>query len=71
VSDSGEARRSHAEVVKLARLLERAPEQLEYLERIPPADLRALREQITDGLFSAQEAHSRGSRPRAGCYRSA
>jgi hypothetical protein len=54
MSHSGEARRSHAEVVKLARLLDRAPEQLEHLERIPLADLRALREQITDVLFSAQ-----------------
>jgi hypothetical protein len=42
-----------AEIIKLARLLGREPEGLEYLEQVPAADLRALREQITDALFSA------------------
>jgi hypothetical protein len=49
-----EALRSHAEVVKLARLLGRSPEQLEYLEQVPLGDLSALREQVTGVLFDAQ-----------------
>jgi hypothetical protein len=44
-----------AEVVKLARLLQREPEQLAYLERLSIEDLRALREQITETLFTAHE----------------
>jgi hypothetical protein len=42
-----------AEVLKLARLLRRDPETLEYLERLDPDDLRAFREQVTELLFSA------------------
>lgn len=45
-----------AEILKLARLLQRTPDQLAYLEQVPPEDLRALREQITETLFSAHEA---------------
>lgn len=48
--------RSRAEVIKLARLLRREPEQLEYLEAVPPEDLRLLREQVTDMLFEAHDA---------------
>jgi hypothetical protein len=48
--------RSRAEVLKLARLLGREPEQLEYLELVSPTDLRALREQVTDMLFDAHDA---------------
>lgn len=47
---------SQAEVLKLARLLGREPDQLSYLEHVPPADLRVLREQITETLFTAHEA---------------
>jgi hypothetical protein len=43
----------HAEVLKLARLLGRDPERLDYLEQVPADDLRALRDQVTDVLFSA------------------
>ncbi len=39
--------------MKLARLLTRDPDSLSYLERVPPADIRALREQVTDMLFTA------------------
>jgi hypothetical protein len=46
---------TRAEILKLARLLHRDPEQLSYLATVPPQDLRALREQITERLFSAQE----------------
>jgi hypothetical protein len=41
------------EVLKLARLLGRDPESLQYLERLDPGDLRQLREQATEMLFSA------------------
>jgi hypothetical protein len=50
VSSSIEAR---AEVLKLARLLQREPDSLAYLEGVPPADLRELRDQVTERLFSA------------------
>jgi hypothetical protein len=43
------------EILKLARLLGKDPEQLSYLERVPVAELRVLREQVTDALFTAQE----------------
>lgn len=47
------ALRSRAEVLKLARLLRRDPAELEYLLVLPPDDLAALREQVTDVLFDA------------------
>ena len=43
------------EVIKLARLLGRSPDQLAYLEGIAPDELRVLREQITERLFTAHE----------------
>jgi hypothetical protein len=51
---SGEfgAAEAHAEVLKLARILEREPEQLAYLERLAPGDLRELRERVTEALWS-------------------
>ena len=48
-----------AEIMKLARLLGREPEQLAYLEAVPAGDLRTLREQITETLFAAHEAQLR------------
>ncbi len=50
MSETLEAR---AEIVKLSRLLGRDPDQLGYLEGTPAAELRLLREQVTDGLFTA------------------
>lgn len=41
----------HAEVMKLARLLGTPPERLGYLERLAPADVRALRERATVVLY--------------------
>lgn len=41
------------ELLKLARLLRRDPDSLAYLERLDPDDLRELREQATEMLFSA------------------
>ena len=48
--------RSKAEVMKLARLLRREPDQLEYLEPLDPEEIRELREQVTDMLFEAHDA---------------
>ncbi len=45
-----------AEILKLARLLRREPDTLCYLEDVPAADLRVLRDQVTEVLFSANEA---------------
>ena len=42
------------EILKLARLLQREPETLAYLEDVPESELRALRELVTERLFSAQ-----------------
>ena len=44
---------AQSEILKLARLLERQPQSLEYLTELPTADLRRLREQVTDVLFDA------------------
>lgn len=43
-----------AETLKLGRLLRRDAEELSYLAEIGAADLRALREQVTEVLFSSQ-----------------
>jgi hypothetical protein len=51
---------TQAEILKLARLLDRDPQDLDYLRRLPPDELRALRQQITDKLFTAQERALRG-----------
>jgi hypothetical protein len=48
-SDTVQAR---AEILKLARMLEREPSSLAYLETVPLADLRTLRAQITQALWS-------------------
>ena len=44
---------NRAEIAKLARLLGRSSDELAYLQRVPAADLRALREQATQALFSS------------------
>lgn len=44
---------SRAEILKLARLLQRDPDSLTYLESVPEGDLRVLRDQVTERLFSA------------------
>jgi hypothetical protein len=53
MSRSAELLQAHAEVLKLARLLGREPGELAYLERLPPADLRALRDGVTETLYDA------------------
>jgi hypothetical protein len=44
---------NRAEIAKLARLLSREVEELEYLTRVPAEDVRRLREQVTEVLFNA------------------
>ena len=46
---------TRAEILKLARLLDSPPERLAYLEKVPAQDIRRLREQVTDLLFTANE----------------
>lgn len=50
-----EALAVRAEILKLARLLRRDPETLDYLEQVSADDIRKLREQVTDMLFSASD----------------
>jgi hypothetical protein len=49
-----EALEIRAEILKLARLLDRDPATLAYLADVPADDLRELREQTTERLFTAQ-----------------
>ena len=44
---------ARAEIVKLARLVGQKPERLAYLEKVPPEDIKRLRERTTDVLFDA------------------
>jgi hypothetical protein len=53
VSDTATTLLLRAEVLKLARLLQRDPASLAYLERLTPAQVHELRERITDRLFEA------------------
>jgi hypothetical protein len=48
-----EALEVRAEVLKLARLLGCQPSDLEYLTAVPSADVRVLRDQVTEVLFSS------------------
>jgi hypothetical protein len=48
-----------AEILKLARLLRLDPGQLAYPDAVPADDVRVLREQITDILFTAH-SHALG-----------
>jgi hypothetical protein len=53
MSRAAELLQSHAEVLKLARLLDRDPESLAYLERLSAEDLRELRDSVTERLYDA------------------
>ena len=44
------------EILKLASVLGSSPERLAYLDKVPAEDIRKLREQVTDVLFTANEA---------------
>jgi hypothetical protein len=52
-ADGGRSFESRPEILKLARLLQRDPASLSYLEALPVDDVRELRDQVTDVLFSA------------------
>jgi hypothetical protein len=53
MSRAAELLQAHAEVVKLARVLGREPDQLAYLERLSPDELRQLRDGVTETLYDA------------------
>ena len=44
---------NRAEIAKLARLLDRDPDELDYLTAVPAQDVLRLREQVTEVLFDA------------------
>lgn len=53
MSASADALQVRAEVLKLARILGRQPGTVTYLEQLPLQDLRLLRDQVTEVLWSA------------------
>jgi hypothetical protein len=53
MSRAAERLQGHAEVMKLARMLGREPDELAYLERLAPDDVRALRDSVTETLYDA------------------
>jgi hypothetical protein len=53
MSAAAEALEARAEVLKLARILERDPATLAYLQQLPLQDLRQLRDQVTEVLWTA------------------
>jgi hypothetical protein len=53
VSVSRQSIESRAELLKLARLLGRAPDELAYLEAVSVVELRQLRDQVTETLFDS------------------
>lgn len=59
MSRAAEALQARAEVLKLARLLSRDPDDLAYLERLPVDDLRRLGDGVTGALFDAHDGSLR------------
>jgi hypothetical protein len=53
MSRAAEALQAHGEVMKVARLLQREPESLDYLASLGVEDLRELRERLTETVFDA------------------
>lgn len=53
MSVSRQSIEARAELLKLARLLGRAPDELAYLEAVSVLELRQLREQVTETLFDS------------------
>ncbi len=56
MTDPAEILQTRAEVMKLARLLGRQPAELAYLERLDAAELRSLRDGVTELLYDADAA---------------
>ena len=52
---------ARAEVLKLARLLELKPDELSYLSGLPSAEVRDLRDQATDRLFTSAPGLARAA----------
>jgi hypothetical protein len=55
MSRTTEALQTRAEILKLARILHREPDTLQYLEAVPLADVVALRNQATEVLWNADD----------------
>lgn len=51
MSQAAELLQGRAEVLKLARLLGRGPDDLAYLEQLPPEELKELRNGVTEALY--------------------
>ena len=51
--------KTRAEVLKIARLLAAPPERLSYLEKLAPAELRALRDRATDRFYDGDSRFGR------------
>jgi hypothetical protein len=56
MSTATDALQARAEILKLARMLERDPAELAYLEPVSLADLCALRDHVIDALFNANSS---------------
>lgn len=56
MSTATDALQTRAEILKLARMLEREPAEFAYLEAVPLADLCALRDHVTDVLWNANSS---------------
>jgi hypothetical protein len=56
MSRATDAVQARAEILKLGQMLDRDPASLDYLQAVPLRDLRELRAQITDVLWSADGA---------------
>jgi hypothetical protein len=54
-TEDGRSVESRPEILKLAKLLHRDPDSLAYLEALPVEDIRRLRQQVTDMLFSSNQ----------------
>jgi hypothetical protein len=55
MSHAADLLQGRAEVLKLARLLGRDPDQLAYLQPLSPGDLRTLRDEITEVLYDGED----------------
>ena len=53
MSRAAKTLQAHTEVMKVARLLQREPDSLDYLESLGVEDLRELRERLTETVFDA------------------
>ncbi|HET8977448.1 MAG TPA: hypothetical protein VFN87_04770 [Solirubrobacteraceae bacterium] len=59
MSRAAEQVQTRAEILKLARLLGREADELSYLEVLTPADVRRLRDGVTESLYDAHDGSLR------------